>query len=159
MVIFIYYVLRPAAACPSFLTFSFLPFFLSPASSRCLLSPGDLTQWHLPVGMKDLDLTATKVTGKAPSDEVHIYLMRFEASRSTSFIPHFFLLPTSSLCIGEIPISLIRAVQSAENGGNGLKIDTTGAALRLPTDWSEYDLTVADFSQWEGHSSFTGRNP
>ena len=79
------------------------------------------------------------------------------ASRSTSFIPHFLLLPTFSLCIGEIPISLIRAVQSAENGGNGLKIDTTGVALRLPTDWSEYDLTVADFSQWEGRNSFTGK--
>jgi hypothetical protein len=26
---------------------------------------GDLTQWHLPVGMKDLNLGATDVTGKA----------------------------------------------------------------------------------------------
>ena len=26
---------------------------------------GDLTQWHLPVGMKDLDLWGTEVTGKA----------------------------------------------------------------------------------------------
>jgi hypothetical protein len=25
---------------------------------------GDLTQWHLPVGMKDLNLAVTKVTGK-----------------------------------------------------------------------------------------------
>ena len=33
-----------------------------------LFLAGDLTQWHLPVGMKDLDLTATKVTGKATSE-------------------------------------------------------------------------------------------
>jgi hypothetical protein len=29
---------------------------------------GDLTQWHLPVGMKDLDLFNTDVTGKATSE-------------------------------------------------------------------------------------------
>ena len=30
-----------------------------------LFLAGDLTQWHLPVGMKDLNLYGTKVTGKA----------------------------------------------------------------------------------------------
>ena len=30
-----------------------------------LFLAGDLTQWHLPVGMKDLDLWGTEVTGKA----------------------------------------------------------------------------------------------
>ena len=30
-----------------------------------LFLAGDLTQWHLPVGMKDLDLGYTKATGKA----------------------------------------------------------------------------------------------
>jgi hypothetical protein len=29
---------------------------------------GDLTQWHLPVGMKDLKLRGTGVTGKATSE-------------------------------------------------------------------------------------------
>jgi hypothetical protein len=27
-----------------------------------------ITQWHLPVGMKDLDLSDTEVTGKATSE-------------------------------------------------------------------------------------------
>ena len=48
---------------------SFPPFFLSPASSRyILLLAGDLSQWHLPVGMKDLNLCGTKVKGKATSE-------------------------------------------------------------------------------------------
>ena len=29
-----------------------------------LFLAGDLTQWHLPVGMKDLNLIGAKVTGK-----------------------------------------------------------------------------------------------
>jgi hypothetical protein len=29
---------------------------------------GDVTRWHLPVGMKDLNLAKTKVTGKATSE-------------------------------------------------------------------------------------------
>jgi hypothetical protein len=40
-------------------------FFLSPPHRSMLFVAGDLTQWHLPVGMKDLDLGFTKVTGKA----------------------------------------------------------------------------------------------
>ena len=44
------------------------PFFLSPASSLMLFLAGDLTQWHLPVGMQKLDLYYTKVTGKATSE-------------------------------------------------------------------------------------------
>ena len=53
---------------------SFIPHFLfsssSPTrtSSLLLFLAGDLTQWHLPVGMKDLDLSYTKVTGKATSE-------------------------------------------------------------------------------------------
>ena len=45
-------------------------FFLSPASSSLymLFLAGDITQWHLPVGMKDLDLRGTNVTGKATSE-------------------------------------------------------------------------------------------
>ena len=51
-------------------------FLFSSSSSSLLLVPrrsmlflaGDLTQWHLPVGMKDLDLRYTKVTGKATSE-------------------------------------------------------------------------------------------
>jgi hypothetical protein len=31
----------------------------------CTSLTGDLTQWHLPVGMKDLNLFDTEVTGKA----------------------------------------------------------------------------------------------
>jgi hypothetical protein len=30
-----------------------------------LFLAGDITQWHLPAGMKDLNLRATEVTGKA----------------------------------------------------------------------------------------------
>jgi hypothetical protein len=33
-----------------------------------LFLAGDLTQWHLPVGMKDLDLGFTKVTGTTTSE-------------------------------------------------------------------------------------------
>jgi hypothetical protein len=33
-----------------------------------LFLAGDITQWHLPVGMKDLNLRDTKVTGKATSE-------------------------------------------------------------------------------------------
>ena len=33
-----------------------------------LFLAGDITQWHLPVGMKDLDLWNTGVTGKATSE-------------------------------------------------------------------------------------------
>jgi hypothetical protein len=33
-----------------------------------LFLAGDLTQWHLPVGMKDLILWGTEVTGKAKSE-------------------------------------------------------------------------------------------
>jgi hypothetical protein len=33
-----------------------------------LFLAGDLTQWHLPVGMKDLNLCNTKVTGKTTSE-------------------------------------------------------------------------------------------
>ena len=33
-----------------------------------LFLAGDLTQWHLPVGMKDLNLYGTKVKGKATSE-------------------------------------------------------------------------------------------
>ena len=39
--------------------------FLLPCRAFALFLAGDLTQWHLPVGMKDLDLRYTKVTGKA----------------------------------------------------------------------------------------------
>ena len=45
--------------------------FPSPLSSfllphrAILLLAGDLSQWHLPVGMKDINLRETKVTGKA----------------------------------------------------------------------------------------------
>ena len=44
------------------------PFFFSPASSLMLFLAGDLTQWHLPVGMKDLNLGGTEVAGKATSE-------------------------------------------------------------------------------------------
>jgi hypothetical protein len=45
------------------------PFF-SPTrtSSLMLFLAGDLTQWHLPVGMQDLNLANTKVAGKATSE-------------------------------------------------------------------------------------------
>ena len=33
-----------------------------------LFLAGDLTQWHLPVGMKDLNLSYTRVTGKTTSE-------------------------------------------------------------------------------------------
>ena len=45
-------------------SFPFSPSFLLPRRSMLFLA-GDLTQWHLPVGMKDLNLAETKVTGKA----------------------------------------------------------------------------------------------
>ena len=48
-------------------SFSF-SFFFSPTSSLMLFLAGDLTQWHLPAGMKDLNLGLTKVTGKTPSE-------------------------------------------------------------------------------------------
>jgi hypothetical protein len=67
--IFKYGLRRPAAARPSFLIFLFFFFsFLSPTSSLLLFLAGDLAQWHLPVGMKDLNLRFTKVTGKATSE-------------------------------------------------------------------------------------------
>jgi hypothetical protein len=46
-------------------SFSFLLFY---SSLYMLFLAGDLTQWHLPVGMKDLNLRYTKVTGKATSE-------------------------------------------------------------------------------------------
>ena len=55
---------RPASARPSFLIFLFLSAFLLPRPPLA----GDLTQWHLPVGMKELGLRYTKVTGKATSE-------------------------------------------------------------------------------------------
>ena len=49
--------------------FLLLPaFFLSPTSSLMFFLAGDLTQWHLPVGMKNLNLGGTEVTGKATSE-------------------------------------------------------------------------------------------
>ena len=53
---------RPAAVRPSFLTF--FSSFLLPRRSMLVLA-GDLTQLHLPVGMKKLNLRNTTVTGKA----------------------------------------------------------------------------------------------
>ncbi len=49
---------------PSFLILFFVPLssFLLPRRSMLFLT-GDLTQWHLPVGMKDLNLRKTEVTG------------------------------------------------------------------------------------------------
>ena len=47
---------------------SFSFFLFSSTLSLMLFLAGDLTQWHLPVGMKDLDLEWTKVTGKATSE-------------------------------------------------------------------------------------------
>ena len=44
------------------------PVFFSPTSSLCALLAGDITQWHLPVGMEDLNLSLTEVTGKATSE-------------------------------------------------------------------------------------------
>ena len=46
-------------------SFSFFLLFSLPS---LMLLAGDLMQWHLPVGMKDLDLRYTKVTGKATSE-------------------------------------------------------------------------------------------
>ena len=43
------------------------PFFLLPRCSMLFLA-GDLAQMNLPVGMKDLNLRYTKVTGKATSE-------------------------------------------------------------------------------------------
>ena len=43
---------------------SSFPFHFLPRRSMFFLA-GDLTQWHLPVGMKDLNLFGTGVTGKA----------------------------------------------------------------------------------------------
>ena len=64
---------RPAAARPSFLTLLpfllFLPSYTFDLPRRAVFFlAGDLTQWHLPVGMKDLILGGTKVTGKATSE-------------------------------------------------------------------------------------------
>ena len=57
-----------AALAPSFLILFFLLLFqLVPRRSMLFLA-GDLTQWHLPVGMQDLDLRETDVTGKATSE-------------------------------------------------------------------------------------------
>ena len=59
----------PAARAPhsSFSFFLSFPTFFIPRRSMLFLS-GDLTQWHLPVGMKRLDLTFTEVTGKTTSE-------------------------------------------------------------------------------------------
>ena len=46
----------------------FLIFFFFPTSLLMLFLAGDIKQWHLPVGMKDLNLRETKVTGKATSE-------------------------------------------------------------------------------------------
>ena len=69
LLIFLIWFKEAAAHAPSFLTLSFSPLssFLLPHRAILLLA-GDLTQWHLPVGMKDLDLAATNVTGKATSE-------------------------------------------------------------------------------------------
>jgi hypothetical protein len=50
---------RSTSFIPHFLLFFPLPFFLL---------AGDIGQMNLPVGMKDLDLGWTKVTGKAESE-------------------------------------------------------------------------------------------
>ena len=42
--------------------------FLLPRRRSVLFLAGDLTQWHLPVGMKDLNLYGTNVTGKTTSE-------------------------------------------------------------------------------------------
>ena len=47
--------------------FLILSSFLLPRRSMLFLA-GDLTQWHLPVGMQDLLLGGTAVTGKATSE-------------------------------------------------------------------------------------------
>ena len=44
--------------------------FLLPRRSMLILA-GDLTQWHLPVGMKGLNLQQTEVTGKAHMSKGH----------------------------------------------------------------------------------------
>ena len=51
---------------PSFLISFFLLF--SPTASLYPLLAGDIGQWHLPVGMKHLDLTETNVAGKTTSE-------------------------------------------------------------------------------------------
>ena len=43
-------------------------FIFSPPRRSMLFLAGDLTQWHLPVGMQKLNLRYTKVTGKATSE-------------------------------------------------------------------------------------------
>ena len=58
---------------PQYILRSSFPFFLLlfsylVALHWVLFLAGDLTQWHLPVGMKDLDLEGTKVKGKATSE-------------------------------------------------------------------------------------------
>ena len=60
-------VLRPDAVAPSFLIFFFSSSFLLLRRSMLFVA-GDLTQWHLPVGMEDLNLGYTGVTGKATSE-------------------------------------------------------------------------------------------
>ena len=96
------FVCCPAAHASSFLTFSFSPLssFLLPRRSMLFLA-GDLAQWQLPVGMKDLHLFDTEAKGKAQLLRVTVrrkhnpehYLNRFLRCRSTSFIPYF-LLPS-----------------------------------------------------------------
>jgi hypothetical protein len=93
------YLIRLAASLTrsSFLTIPSSPFHLSSflLPRRAILLAGDLTQWHLPVGMKDLNLRLTRVTGKATSQrlsEGHFtdFLIWFKAANRTRIlIPHF----------------------------------------------------------------------
>jgi hypothetical protein len=59
-----------------------------------LFLAGDLTQWHLPVGMQKLDLYYTEVTGKAQRlSEGHFpYLLRPAALASSFLTLYFFPL-------------------------------------------------------------------
>ena len=61
-----------------------------------LFLAGDLTQWHLPVGMKDLRLSGSKVKGKVTSLIIN---MVYAPSPRTSFVPHFlFIFSLVALC-------------------------------------------------------------
>ena len=86
---------RPAALASSFLTFFFLLLLLLVPRRSMLFLAGDLTQWHLPVGMKDLDLGGCRAltgTARLRESSLNMVLNRLRSALASSFLTFSFSL-------------------------------------------------------------------
>ena len=70
-------------------------FIFSPPRRSMLFLAGDLTQWHLPVGMKDLDLGGCRAltgTARLRESSLNMVLNRLRSALASSFLTFSFSL-------------------------------------------------------------------